>query len=109
MDLRSKQNWEKLIELYQKSGLTRPDFLRSQKISDSQYYYYAKFHRNKIQAQESAMAMPVVHKSNFIPIVSQKEFKIKINDSIGLTFDSLPEPTWMANLIKSIGDFHAAV
>ena len=107
MDLRSKQNWGKLIELYQKSGLTKAEFLRSQKITEGQYYYYAKFHRNKIQ--ESTNSLPVIHKTNFIPMVSQKEFKIKINNSILLTFDSLPEPIWMANLIKSVGDFHAAV
>ena len=42
-------------------------------------------------------------------MVTKKEFKIKINDTIGLTFESLPEPIWMANLIKSIGDLHATV
>ena len=91
MDLRSKQNWEKLIELYQKSGLTKAEFLRTQKMTEGQYYYYAKFHKNKIQAQKPAIVLPVVHKSSFISMISQKEFKIKINDSIGLTFDSIPE------------------
>lgn len=109
MDLRSKQQWDKFVELYQKSGLSKADYLRSQKITDGQYYYYAKFHRNKIQAADSVTSMPVVQKQNFIPMISKKEFKIKINDSIGLTFDSLPEPVWMANLIKSIGDLHATV
>lgn len=109
MDLRLKQNWDNFIERYEKSGLTRADFLRSQKITEGQYYYYAKFHRNKIQAQESATTLPVVQKSNFIPMVSQKEFKITINNSIGLTFDSIPEAVWIANLIKSIGNFNATV
>lgn len=109
MDLRLKQNWDNFIERYEKSGLSRADFLRSQKITEGQYYYYAKFHRNKIQAQESSTTLPVVQKSNFIPMVSQKEFKITISNSIGLTFDSLPEPIWIANLIKSIGNFNATV
>ena len=109
MDLRSKQNWDKLVELYQKSGLSKADFFRSQKITEGQYYYYAKFHRNKIQAQDLSTTLPMVQKSNFIPMVSQKEFKITINNSIGLTFDSLPEPIWIANLIKSIGNFNVTV
>lgn len=109
MNLRSKQTWDNFIERYQKSGLTRADFLRSQKITESQYYYYAKFHRNKVQPQESTNTLPVVQKSNFIPMVSQKEFRITINNSIGLTFDSIPEAIWLANLIKSIGNFNATV
>lgn len=109
MNLRLKENWDQFIELYQKSGLTKADFCRSQKVTESQFYYYIKFHRGKNEHEAATSGSAIEKKSNFIPVAIQKEFKIKINDSIGLTFESLPEPAWMASLIKFMGNDHAAI
>jgi len=107
MKLKSKQEWLAFLELRRKSGLNTTEFCKTQKISSSMFYYYANLHKDNTSNTQS---MPAVQKqSNFISISTKKEFKIKINDSIGLTFDSPPEATWIANLIKSIGDYHAAV
>lgn len=108
MDLKSKQNWLHFLELFSKSGQTKADFCKSKKITLSTFYYYAKRHRDL--PTKSAMAVQgSSKKSLFIPIVSKKEFKIKINESVSLTFDAAPDALWMASFIKSFGDYHAAV
>jgi hypothetical protein len=108
MNLKSKQNWLNFLNDWQKSGLTKADFCKTKKINVSRFYYYARFHRDL-----SPMPLENSHtgskQSLFIPVTSKKEFKIKINESVCLTFEAAPDALWMASFIKSFGDHHAAV
>jgi len=101
MDLKVKQNWQKFFDLYLKSGLTKADFCRSQKIAQSKFFYFAKLHR------ESSASKPSSPSNLFLPVVSKKDFTIKINNKVELSFESLPDAIWMASFIKSLGDAHA--
>lgn len=108
MDLKSKQNWLNFLDLWSKSGQTKTEFCKSKKITASKFYYYAKRHRDL--ANKSTIATHSSPKQSlFIPVTSKKEFKIKINESVSLTFEAAPDALWMASFIKSFGDYHAAV
>lgn len=101
MDLKVKQNWQHFYDLYLKSGLTKTDFCRSQKMAQSKFFYFAKLHR------ESSPPKPSSSTNLFLPVVSKKDFTIKINNKVELSFESLPDALWMANFVKSLGDAHA--
>lgn len=102
MDLKNKENWQRLFNLYIKSGMTKADFCRSQGIAQSRFFYYAKYHRNLTPA-------PVDKTNLFVPLVEKKEFTIRINNSVGLSFESVPDAHWMANFVKSLGEAYARV
>jgi hypothetical protein len=106
-NLRGKDSWKEFMELYKRSGLSRAEFCRSQKITEGKYYYYSKLHR--VKDEHAVTAGQTVKKSNFIGLAANKEFKIKINDTTELSFETLPEPAWMASLIKFIGNSHATL
>jgi hypothetical protein len=108
MNLKSKQNWLHFLDLWSKSGLTKTEFCKSKKITASKFYYYDKRHRD-LSAKSAAHTQPSSKQSLFIPVASKKEFKIKINESVSLTFEVAPDASWMASFIKSFGDYHAAV
>lgn len=108
MDLKSKQNWLAFLDLWAKSGLTKMDFCKSKKIKLSKFYYYAKRHRD-LPGKSSLAPRPNSKQSLFIPLASKKEFKIKINESVSLTFEAAPDALWMASFIKSFGEHHASV
>ncbi len=100
MDLKIKQNWQRLFDQYQKSGMTKADFCRSQGIAQSRFFYYAKYHRES----------PLADKSNlFVPLAAQKNFTIKINNSVCLSFEAVPDALWMANFVKSLGEEYARI
>jgi hypothetical protein len=108
MDLKSKQNWLNFLDLWSKSGQTKAEFCKSKKITASKFYYYAKRHR--VLPSKPTIAAHSTHKQSlFIPVTSKKEFKIKINESVSLTFEAAPDALWMASFIKSFGDHHATV
>jgi hypothetical protein len=44
MDLKVKQNWQHLYDQYLKSGMTKADFCKLQKIPQHTFFYYQKFH-----------------------------------------------------------------
>lgn len=73
MDLKIKQNWHNFFALYQKSGMTKEDFCRSQKIASSRFFYYAKMHRDTEIPKETSKA------ALFLPVSTKKDFTIKIN------------------------------
>lgn len=101
MDLKVKQNWQHFYDLYLKSGLTKADFCRSQKIAQSKFFYFAKLHREPSSSKQSSSS------NLFLPVVSKKDFVIKINNKVELSFESLPDALWMANFIRSLGETHA--
>lgn len=101
MDLKVKQNWQHFFELYLKSGLTKANFCRTQKMAPSRFFYYAKLHRQSQSPKESSPS------NLFLPLVGKKDFTIKINNKVELSFESIPDALWMANFVKSLGDAHA--
>lgn len=108
MDLKLKQNWLNFLDLWSKSGQTKAEFCKSKKITTSKFYYYAKRHRD-LPSKSTITPHSAPKKSLFIPVTTKKEFKIKINESVSLTFETAPDALWMASFIKSFGDYHAAV
>jgi hypothetical protein len=108
MDLKQKHNWLNFFDLYRKSGLSKAAFCKSHKISESKFYYYSNYYQ-KQENIKSVINTPVPKQSMFIPMTTKKEFKIKINESVSLSFDSAPDASWMASFIKSFGEYHAAV
>lgn len=101
MDLKVKQNWQNFFDLYLKSGQSKTDFCRSQKMTQSKFFYFAKLHRDSVPSKQSSSS------NLFLPVVSKKDFTIKINNKVELSFESLPDAHWMANFVKSLGDAHA--
>lgn len=100
MDLKVKQNWQHLYDQYLKSGSTKAEFCKSQKIPQHTFFYYQKFHGtvNQTSAREDRSS------KLFIPVTEKKEFKIKVNNSITLSFELLPEASWMANFVNALGE-----
>lgn len=102
MDLKVKQKWLHFYDLYLKSGMTKTDFCRSQKMPCSRFFYFAKLHRDSVATKTiSGSAL-------FMPVTGKKDFTIKINNKVELSFDSIPDAHWMASFVKSLGDSHAS-
>jgi hypothetical protein len=40
--------------------------------------------------------------------IEKKDFKIKINNSLSLSFESVPDASWMADFVKSLGVANAS-
>jgi len=99
MDLRQKSNWQQLMDQYRKSGLTKAEFCRSQKIPAPTFFYYQKLHRSTRPPQETSQL--------FVPLTDTKDLTVRINDSITLCFESTPDATWMARLVLALGDARA--
>ena len=102
MNPKVKPNWPAVFDHFRKSGLSKADFCRTHKISLSSFSYQSKLHAREQQF------LPVVHNSSsFISVREKQEFKLKINDSLTLSFDSLPDATWLSSFVKSLGGDHA--
>ena len=101
MDLKLKSNWQQLMDQYRKSGLSKIEFCRSQKIPTHTFFYYQKIHRS------SESQIPKKNVQLFIPLIEKKDFNIRINNTISLSFETVPDAVWMASFVKSLGDTHA--
>lgn len=103
MDLKVKQNWQHLYDQYLKSGMTKADFCKSQKIAQHTFFYYQKFHGTINQTSARADQPSKL----FLPVTERKEFKIKVNNSITLSFELIPEASWMASFVNALGETSA--
>jgi hypothetical protein len=101
MDLKLRSNWQQLMDQYRKSGLTKTDFCRSQRIPVYTFFYYQKLHRSTLPE------VPQKTSQLFIPLVEKKDFTIRINNSISLSFEAAPDAAWMAKFVMALGDTHA--
>jgi hypothetical protein len=101
MDLKLRSNWQQLMDRYRRSGLTKAEFCKSQKIPAHSFFYYQKFHRS------SQSQLPQKTSQLFIPLVEKKEFTLRINNAISLSFEEVPDALWMASFVKSLGELHA--
>jgi len=86
MDLRVKQNWQQLFEQYLKSGLSKAEFCRLQKIPSHTFFYYQKLHGGGNQIKSDFKPSTAL----FMPLTEKKDFKIKINNSLSLVTNSSP-------------------
>ena len=100
MELKVKQNWQHLYDQYLKSGMTKADFCRSQKIPSHTFFYYQNLHGNVNQNPDREDGPSKL----FVPVTERKEFKIKVNNSSTLSFELLPEASWMANFVNALGE-----
>lgn len=100
MDLKLKNNWQQLMDQWRRSGLSKAEFCKSQKIPVHTFYYYQKLHR-------STGTPPQKTSQLFVPLIEKKDFTIRINNSISLSFETTPDANWMASFVKSLGELHA--
>ena len=103
MTLKSKLDWPALIKLQRQSGLSKAAFCQQQKLSRSSFSYYDKLYRKAV----SGPAAPAPQFSSFVAVSPKQEFKLRINDSFTLSFDSPPEVSWLSSLIQLLGEAHA--
>ena len=102
MNPKVKPNWPAILELYRKSGLSAADFCRTQKISPSSFSYHAK-----LRASEASSSSPRRSSNPFVSLQEKQEFKLKINDSLTLSFETLPDATWLSKFVSSLGGDNA--
>jgi hypothetical protein len=102
MNPKVKPNWRAVFDQFRNSGLSKADFCRTHKISLSSFSYYSKLH-----SQEQQLLPVLQSSSSFISVRDKQEFRLKINDSLTLSFDSLPDATWPSNFVKSLGGANA--
>ena len=103
MDLSSKENEVKIVELFKNSSLSQAQFCKSHNVSKWTLYRLLKADR------ESTLAAKRTDKSLFIPVHAKKDFKIKINDSTTVSFESIPDAKWLAGFVKYLGEQNASI
>ncbi len=103
---KSSEFWKKMIKTYAESNLSKSDFCNENKIHKGQFYYWCTKLRPDLKAK-SGMSKP--NHSLFLPVkTSQKEkiFSLTLTNGSKISFDSLPDPSWIANLIISVDNMH---
>ncbi len=103
---KSPEFWKKIIKTFAESNLSKADFCNENKLHKGQFYYWCTKLRPDLKAK------PGITKSDntlFLPIkTSQKEkmFSLILPNGMKISFDSLPDPSWIANLIISVDNMH---
>jgi hypothetical protein len=98
-----KPNWPTIFAHFRKSGLSRAKYCRIHKLSPSSFAYHAKSHKAHVPDQHLKSS-----NASFIEVRERgTEFKLKINDSLTLSFESLPEASWLSAFVQSLGVDHA--
>jgi len=105
--INSKKSWQKIINSYQQSGLTKADFCKKQNLRPNQFYYWCNKFRPDLKSQQHVAN---AKNESFLPIktssIKEKSFSIKINDGVEIRFDTIPEPIWIAKLLNSVGELN---
>lgn len=97
---KSSKFWNKVIEGYESSGLSKAEYCKNQKLPANKFYYWC------IKLRPDLKSSPLGNqssKSEFIPFKATKvesPFTIIFNSGPELKFNSLPDPVWIANLIS---------
>lgn len=91
-----KNHWKKNIRAWQNSGLSQKEFCLKSGVSPHQFSYW----RTKLLREES------VDQNLFLPVKTNSQFSIFLGE-IKISFDQTPNPTWMANFVRSFQDDHA--
>ncbi|HAZ73311.1 MAG TPA: hypothetical protein DCW58_01845 [Candidatus Pacebacteria bacterium] len=105
---RSREQWERIINLYAQSGQTKADFCRQQKISVLRFYYWCNLLRPDFKSfsQKSNTGKKKQDEDFFIPIKTPPKtsnVRIKLQNGLELEFLSMPDSAWMATLICNLG------
>lgn len=95
MDQNLSRKWQKIVEKFKLSGLSKSEFCRSQNLSFHQFNYWA----NKFKDHSSSTDAL----SDFIPLQPKGEIRIKLNSGPELTFSSEIDPVWVSRLISELG------
>ena len=105
---KSPEFWKKIVKTYAESNLSKSDFCYENKIHKGQFYYWC----TKLRPDLKAKPGPATINSNdslFLPVKTiQKEkiFSLTLPNGMKISFDSLPDPSWIANLIISVDNMH---
>ncbi len=93
-----KSFWLEQIERWKESGLSIKKFCKDEGLIEHKFYHWKK----KLSQNTS---------NDFIEAVEKKSpghFCITLSNGMSLTFDSLPEASWLGNFIKECsGDFES--
>jgi len=98
--------WQKIIGVYEKSNLSKTEFCKEYNLPISRFYYWCGKLRPNLKSENH---VNVSRKSSFLPIKTtsiEKSFCLTLSGGMEVHFDPLPEPTWLAKLIKSLGELH---
>ena len=96
------QKWKKHLKDYQKSNLSVTQFCRERGFTTSRFYYWRKIFQEQ--------ATNTTEDSLFIPINESKknqDISITLANGIKLKFSSVPDSSWLAQLITDIGSLDA--
>ena len=107
--VKSKEYWKRFVDLYSQSGLSKIEFCRRHQISSVKFYHWCNYFRPDLKVL--GPDNKVIKKSDsdlFLPVKRpvQNNIKIKLQNGVELEFLSVPDASWMANLIKDIGRTH---
>ena len=98
-----KPNWPSVFDHFRKSGLTRAEYCRTHKLSRSSFAYHAKIHETSAPAESVKGSSP-----SFISVRERgPEFKLRINETLTLSFETLPDASWLSTFVKFLGVDHA--
>lgn len=97
MSKRTPAEWQQLIEQQQASGLTAAEFCRQQNIN-TKYFYLRRQRLSKIN-NDAAFVIAKPAKE----IADKQAVNMQLNiGACGLTFNTPPQPQWLAELIKAL-------
>lgn len=96
-DQKLKSHWKKKIDAWRNSGMSQKEFCRKSGISHHQFGYW----RTKLLREDGDSG-----ESQFLPVKTNSHFSILLGD-VKISFEQAPNPTWMANFVKSFQDNHA--
>jgi len=105
---RSREQWERIINLYAQSGQTKADFCRQQKISVLRFYYWCNLLRPDFKSfsQQSSTVKKKNDENLFLPVktpLKTGNVRIKLQNGMELEFLSIPDSTWMATFVCNLG------
>lgn len=98
--------WKKIIKTYAESNLSKSDFCNENKIHKGQFYYWCTKLRPDLKTKPGISKL---NSSLFLPVKTnnkEKFFSLTLSNGIKISFDSLPDPSWIANLIISVDNMH---
>jgi len=103
---RSREQWAKLIDELESSGLTVAEFARQQRLTLSSVHRWRTIFRNEPGPGVQPAPRPPVSFVEVVPPVVATEpgadAWLEIGDGLVLRFSHLPEPAYVAQLAKAL-------
>jgi len=96
MQVRSPEEWHKLVLEHQKSQEPVAEFCKRHQIHESSFYYWRS--KQKIEKSESIKMLPVV-----TPEIKPVDLvELYINKGMSLRFSAGASPRYVADIIKAL-------